>query len=135
MNQANYNLDEEHIQVYKNNPQLRSKVIQWLLCTRKIMPDTTKVSFLAFWSHHLTLDQVIMELCRDMPFYKEIVNTLLGEKSEQKVIEKFFDGAEFEKLKRNQVLFQQGEPSNNKCYIILSGRVLVIRDNIDGNTS
>jgi CRP-like cAMP-binding protein len=30
------------------------------------------------------------------------------------------------------LLFRQGDESNNKCYIILSGKVLVIRENIQG---
>lgn len=38
-----------------------------------------------------------------------------------------FEGATFEELSQEQVIFQEGEKGNNKCYVVLSGRVGVYR--------
>lgn len=88
----------------------------------------------------LTSVQKIVELCKGMPFYDEILAKYLGDGDEQTLYKvriqldqspnsKFFSCAKIEKAGSGMLLFRQGDKSNGKCYVILKGKVVVIRNN------
>lgn len=75
----------------------------------------------------------IYGLCQKMPFFKKLSSQIMADASFD-VYLKFFERASYEYCERGTVLIKENDTLNTKAYVILRGRVGVVRQTKDVKT-
>ncbi len=65
---------------------------------------------------------------KDTQAHNELVERVLKGQPDDSLMEKLFAGAQFQVIKKNKILFRQGDKGNNKCYILIAGKLVVIKN-------
>lgn len=72
----------------------------------------------------------LYKLCYPMPFFKKLSTQILKD-ANLDVYLKFFEKASYEKYEKGTVLIKENDTLNSKAYVILKGRVGVVRKTSD----
>ena len=73
--------------------------------------------------------QKLFDLCHGMAFFSTFIDKLLPGPLKESAIS-LFECATYEKIKKEKEVFMEGDSPNDKCYVILSGRVGVYRGKV-----
>lgn len=71
----------------------------------------------------------LYSICQKMPFFKKLSSNIMKKVSSREVFLKFFERASYEYHPKDTLLIQEYDTLNTKAYVILRGKVGILREN------
>jgi len=69
-------------------------------------------------------------ICKRMEFWSCLLSKLSAEEGDEEKLLSFLQSATLERAARGTAVFLEGDASNNKCYVVLSGKVGIYRSKV-----